>query len=116
MMANLSATHTNRDTITDSRVIREMEAVLPLFEGDLAHLHESKEFAWTAPLDQQTRLTMKTDYANALRSALLTADWSPYEDTQYNWQATAEVLQDPELTAALLAERDPSQEVSLRRP
>ncbi len=109
MMANLSATHTARDAAADSRVLREMHAALPLFEGDLAHLHEGKEFAWTAPLDEQTRLMMKADYANALRSALLTADWSTYEDTQYNWQATAEVLKDSELTAALLADRDPAQ-------
>ncbi len=59
---------------------------------------------------------MKEDFATILPSALLTNNWAQYDDTRYSWQETARVLADPALTAALLAQRDPDQELSLQRP
>ena len=59
---------------------------------------------------------MKQELATALVSALISGDWSPYDDALYAWQATADVLRDPALTARLLDEGDPAQDVPLRRP
>lgn len=99
-----------------TRVRQELLAILPLFEESLADLHRHEQFAWIAPLNAEERQQMKEDVATALPSALLTDDWSQYDNMRYSWQETARVLADPALTEALLAERDPAQEVSLQRP
>jgi len=100
----------------ETRARQELLAILPLFEEPLADLHRHEQFAWIEPLDAEERRQMKEDFATTLPSALLTNDWAQYDDMRYSWQETARVLADPALTAALLAERDPDQEVSLQRP
>ncbi len=100
----------------ETRARQELLAILPLFEERLANLHRHEQFAWIEPLNAEERQQMKEDFATILPSALLTNDWSQYDDLRYSWQETAHVLANPDLTAALLAERDPTQEVPLRRP
>lgn len=105
-----------QETDAGTRARRELLAALPLFEHKLAELHFHEQFAWIEPLDEEERRQMREDYANALPYALLTDDWARYDDMRYSWQETARVLRDPDLTVALLAERDPDQEVPLTRP
>lgn len=59
---------------------------------------------------------MVQELSAELGIAVATGDWTHYDDALYSWRATAGVLSDPELTAQLLTEYDPAQDVSLRRP
>ena len=69
-----------------------------------------------AYLDDTEREAMRRDIAAALMAAEGTGRWAAYQDALDAWRATAEVLADPDLAAELLAEADPVEEVSLRRP
>lgn len=105
-----------REANTRTRVRREMMRSLPLFEEDPASLHTHQDYAWIEPFDLDERAQLRRDVAHALMLALSTGDWSEYDEALDGWQETAHVLQDEQLTVALLEERDPNREVRLRRP
>jgi hypothetical protein len=103
-------------TTQDPRVRHELSVLDDLFTGQLHDHHFDEDLAWAEPLDDDERQEMKQELATALVTAMLTRDWSEYDEALGAWRATAEVLRDHELTARLMADDDPTEEVPLRRP
>ena len=103
-------------TTQDPRVRHELSVLDDLFTGQLHDHHFDEDLAWAEPLDDDERQEMKQELATALVTAMLTRDWSEYDEALGAWRATAEALGDHELTARLMADDDPTEEVPLRRP
>lgn len=61
----------------------------------------NRVFPWLKNLSSDQVAEFYTDFFDALERALQEKDWLVLEDTIENWQATAEVLADPELTTLL---------------
>lgn len=59
---------------------------------------------------------MRQELAVTLHKALVTKDWTEYDDALYAWRSTAEIMSDPELLADLLSPVNPAELVTLRRP
>lgn len=95
----------------DQRVERELAVLGDLFtrHGDTARF--DADLAWAEPLDADEREEMRRELGAALVKAMLTKDWSEYDEALDAWRATAAVLSDSELTARLLTPGDPAEEV-----
>jgi len=102
-------------TGSDPRVSHELALLRTLSIGAL-HGRLPGELAWARSLDQEECLEMQQELVNALETAVATGDWSAYDEAIEAWRATADVLSNPDLTARLLSESDPVEEVPLRRP
>lgn len=102
--------------LNPGRLADEAKKVRLLLSTSSAKLHRQAEFSWTTSLSERDRRQMIQEISAGLGIAVATGDWSRYDDALYSWRATAEVLSAPELTAQLLVEHDPAQEVPLRRP
>jgi hypothetical protein len=98
------------------RLDRELARLDDLFTHPLDECHFDADLAWAEPLDADEREEMRRELGAALVTAMLTGQWAAYDEALDAWRATAEVLRDPELTARLMAEGDPSEEVPLQRP
>jgi len=98
-----------------SRFSQELTMLQELFEEPIDQ-SLTGGLSWAAPLEADERHEMKQELATGLVAAMITGDWSDYDEALGAWRATAEVLRDPDLTARLLAEDDPTLEVPLRRP
>ena len=98
-----------------SRLSQELTMLQELFEEPIDH-SLTGGLSWAAPLEADERHEMKQELATGLVGAMITGDWSGYDEALDAWRATAEVLRDPDLTARLLMEDDPKREVPLRRP
>ena len=107
---------------SDLRVGREAEQVLALLATPVEHFPNLPGFAWTAFLPTADRLTMRDDLVLGLRRAVEGRGpdgekrWRPYDQTVYEWKATADVLADPELAQRLLDDWSEEDEVTLSRP
>jgi hypothetical protein len=93
-----------------------MVRLLTILATDPALLPSFTEFGWTASLEADERKLMQHEFAQAVAAALQSGDWTAILHLEYDWRATAEVASDPALMARLLAPRDPTQEVPLKRP
>lgn len=87
-----------------------------LISSGVANAVRTENYPWACSLNREERAEMEQELAGALVTALLTKNWLLYYETLEAWEATAEVLSDPELTARLIEVGDPSEEVPLRRP
>ena len=67
--------------------------------------HDSLSYgtlSWMAPLSDDDKLAFLEEFLATLQSVSATGP-GPVEDLLYDWQQTARVLADPELTARLTA-------------
>ncbi len=100
----------------DPQIVRRLLQVLPLLPSELASLHIWRSYAWAKPLDEAERAEMRRELLIAASQALQQGDWTGFDDALHRWQRTAFYLQSEDVVAELLAPRDCSQEVELRRP
>ncbi len=107
---------------SDLRIGSEVEQVLALVVTPVEQFPSLAGFAWTASLPLNDRQKMRDDLVLGLRQAIergaseSETRWHPYDQTVYEWKATAEVLVDPELTQRLLEDWAEEDEVVLSRP
>lgn len=100
----------------DQRIERELAVLGDLFTRDRTNAHFDADLAWAEPLDADEREEMRRELGAALVTAMLTKDWSDYDEALDAWRATAAVLSDSELTVRLMTPDDPAEEVLLERP
>jgi len=77
-----------------------MDAVTPAIELKITRSAESI-FPWLRYLKPEHKVQFYTDLFIALGQALREKNWRRVEEVLESWEATAEVLADPELTAWL---------------
>jgi len=73
-------------------------------------------YAWTEALSVAERANLRNALILGLRPALEAGSWDAYDRALESWQATADALSNPELTAELLADWDEADELALCRP
>jgi hypothetical protein len=98
------------------RLTRELARFADLFAQPPDRAHFDADLAWVEPLSDADRDEIRYELAAALVAAMLTGRWERYDEALDAWKATAAVLADRALTARLLAESNPSEEVPLERP
>jgi len=105
-----------RDRAIFAQAAEDLLGTSPSNGSDISNELRAEDLSWAASLDEDEREEMARELAATLVAAMLTNDWAPYYEARDAWHATADVLSDPALTARLMAEGNPSEEVPLERP
>jgi len=104
-----------RDRAIFAQAAEDLLGTSPSNGSDISNELRAEDLSWAASLDEDEREEMARELAATLVAAMLTNDWAPYYEARDAWRATADVLSDPALTARLMAEGNPSEEVPLER-